>query len=108
VNAGLDLETRFGLYVYGSYYYSDKLPLNDAATVFNPAFRLLNTKIGYKKTVGSSFELNFYGGIDNLLNESYTSIASLNAVGFGGGQPAYFNPSPKRNGYGGLNIKYKL
>jgi len=44
--------------------------------------------------------------LDNILNKRYSSILSLNAVGYGGAQPAYFNPSPARNGYGGLNIKY--
>jgi iron complex outermembrane receptor protein len=108
VNTGIDLETRSGIYIYGSYYYSDNLPLNDAATAFNSSYHVLNSKIGYKKKLGKLLEMNIYGGLDNALNENYTSITSLNAVGFGGGQPAYFNPSPKRNGYGGLNIKYKF
>ncbi len=51
-------------------------------------------------------EANLYGGLDNILNKSYSSIVSLNAVGYGGAQPAYFNPSPKRSGYAGLNLKY--
>ncbi len=108
LNTGIDLETRSGLYFYGSYYYSDKLPVNDAATAFNSSYQVINTKIGYKKKLGRLLEMNIYGGVDNALNENYTSITSLNAAGFGGGQPAYFNPSPKRNGYGGLNMKYKF
>lgn len=108
VNTGIDLETRSGIYLYGSYYYSDKLSLNDAATAFNAAYHVLNSKIGYKKKFGKLLEMNMYGGLDNALNKNYTSITSLNAVGFGDAQPAYFNPSPKRNGYAGLNIKYNL
>jgi iron complex outermembrane receptor protein len=108
VNTGIDLETRSGIYLYGSLYYSDKLPLNDAATAFNSSYHLLNTKIGYKTKLGRALEMNIYGGLDNALDENYTSITSLNAAAFGGGQPPYFNPSPKRNGYAGLNIKYKF
>lgn len=106
ISAGLDLETKAGFYFYGSYFYNDKLPLNDANTDFNSSYSILNSKIGYRKKVVKSIELNLYGGLDNLLNQSYSSIVSLNAVGFNGAAAPYYNPSPKRNGYGGINIKY--
>nr|WP_198160798.1 TonB-dependent receptor [Pedobacter panaciterrae] len=106
INAGVDIETKNGLYFYGSYFYSDKLPLNDANTDYNPSYNIVNAKLGFKKQIVKYLELNVYAGLDNILNKSYSSIVSLNAAGFNGGQPAYFNPSPKRNGYGGLNVKY--
>ena len=106
ISAGLDMETRSGLYGYLNYYYNAKMPLNDKNSDYNAAYQVVNAKVGYKKRLNKAFELNVYGGIDNLLNEVYSSILSLNAVGYGGAQPAYFNPSPKRNGYGGLALKY--
>lgn len=106
MNAGIDLETRTGIYFYGNYFYSDRLPLNDGNTAYNAVYQVLNAKIGYKKQLGNCLELNVYAGLDNIGNKSYSSIVSLNAVGYGGAQPPYFNPSPKRNGYGGLNLKY--
>lgn len=106
MNAGIDLETKTGLYFYGNYFYSDRLPLNDGNTAYNAAYQVLNAKIGYKKQLGNCLELNVYAGLDNIGNKSYSSIVSLNAVGYGGAQAPYFNPSPKRNGYGGLNLKY--
>jgi iron complex outermembrane receptor protein len=106
VNAGIDLETKTGVYFYGSYFYSDHLPLNDANTVYNGSYRVLNAKLGYKKQFLEHFEVNVYAGLDNILNEKYSSIVSLNAVAATGAQAPYYNPSPKRNGYGGLNLKY--
>ena len=106
INAGVDLETKTGLYFYGNYFFSDKLPLNDANTEYNGSYQLLNGKIGYKRKLVNYLEINVYAGLDNILNENYSSIVSLNAVGFGGAQPAYYSPSPKRNAYGGLNLKY--
>ncbi|QNK63735.1 TonB-dependent receptor [Pedobacter sp. PAMC26386] len=106
ISAGLDLETRFGLYGYLNYYYNDKMPLNDKNSDYNAAYQVVNVKAGYKKKLGKVFEINVYGGIDNLFNEAYSSILSLNAVGYSGAQPAYFNPSPKRNGFAGLAVKY--
>ncbi|WP_457289794.1 TonB-dependent receptor domain-containing protein [Pedobacter sp. UYP24] len=106
LNAGLDLETNTGVYLFGNYFYNDRIPLNDASTDYNPSYQLLNAKVGYKKLVLKHLEANVYAGIDNILDQSYSSILSINAAGFNGSQPAYFNPSPKRTGYGGLNLKY--
>ncbi|MHA4895585.1 TonB-dependent receptor domain-containing protein [Pedobacter sp. PWIIR3] len=106
LNAGIDLETKAGVYFYGNYFYNDRAPLNDASTAYNPSYQVVNGKIGYKKLLLKYLEANVYVGMDNILNENYSSILSLNATGFNGAQPAYYNPSPKRTGYGGLNIKY--
>jgi len=106
INAGVDIETRNGIYLYGNYFYSDRLPLNDANSAFNEAYQVFNAKIGYKRQFISCFEINVYAGLDNITNEKYSSIVSLNAAGFGGAQPAYYSPSPKRNSYAGLNLKY--
>jgi iron complex outermembrane receptor protein len=106
INGGLDVETRMGLYAYMNYYYTGKMPLNDLNTDYNPSYQLFNAKIGYKRRLCKAFEANIYCGADNIFNASYSSIVSLNAVGYGGTQPAYFNPSPKRNGFAGLALKY--
>jgi iron complex outermembrane receptor protein len=58
--------------------------------------------------VARAFEINIYGGFDNILNQSYSSIVSLNATSFGGGSAPYFNPSPTRSAYGGFTLKYLL
>jgi iron complex outermembrane receptor protein len=106
INAGIDLETKTGVYFYGNYFYSDHLPLNDANSAYNPSYGVLNAKLGYKKMLLKYLEVNVYAGLDNVLDKSYSSIVSLNAGAPNGGQAPYFNPSPRRTGYGGLNLKY--
>lgn len=106
LNIGLDVETKLGIYCYGNYFFNDRLPLNDSNTAYNDNYQLLNGKIGYKSQVFRNLEMNVYAGLDNILNEDYSSIVSLNAVGFGGAQSPFYSPSPKRNAYGGLNLKY--
>ena len=86
---------------------TDRAPLNDANTHFNEAYHSLNLKLGYRKDL-KPFVLDLYAGIDNLLDREYSSLTALNSVAFGGGQPAYFNPSPGRNAYLGINLKYNL
>lgn len=106
INAGINMETINGFYMNINYFYSDALPLNDGNTAYNPAFTVINLKAGYEKQLGKRFIINIFSGIDNLTNCKYSSFVSLNAIGYGGQQPAYFNPSPPRNYYGGLNLKY--
>jgi len=108
VMLGVDVETKMGLYLYGSYFYNDKTPLDDANEYSNLSYHILNTKIGFRKQLTRSFVVDVYGGIDNLFNERYSSILSLNAVGYGETAPAFYNPSPSRNGYLGINLKYLL
>jgi iron complex outermembrane receptor protein len=108
LSAGLDLEMDFGLYANLNYYYNDKMPLNDSNSAYNPSYGVAGIKVGYKRKLGDSFEMNIYGGVDNAFDESYSSILSLNAAIGSGGQSAYFNPSPKRNGYAGFSLKYFL
>lgn len=108
VSIGVDLETKIGFYFNANFYYNDKMPLNDANTTYNPSYNLLNTKLGYQKEFLKHFNLNVYAGLNNILDAKYSSFTSLNAVGFGGNQPAYFNPSPGINSYMGIALKYKL
>lgn len=108
ISSGINIETKLGLYFDGSYYFNDKLPLNDANSAYNPSYQVLNGKIGFKKRLSKHFEINVYTGLNNITDSHYSSMTSLNAVAFGGGSPAYYNPSPTRNGYLGFNFKYNF
>ncbi len=106
VNAGLDLNTRFGLYSYLTYEYVDGYPLNDANTVFNDAYHVMNLKVGYRRRLGQRFELDLYAGINNLWDEHYAPMTQINAVGFGGAAPRYFYPGLPRNYFAGAKLRY--
>lgn len=108
IDGGVTLEMQSGIYGNVSLYYSDKLPLNDQNTDYNPAYFVANFKIGYKMMLSKHFDLDIYAGINNINNAKYSSFTSLNAVAYGGALPAYFNPNPIRNGYTGLNFKYNF
>lgn len=105
-NAGIDLTTKAGFYAYGTYAFNDRLPLNDENTDFHAAYHVLNFKAGYTHVFGKRIKAEVFGGIDNLLDQRYSSFVALNAAAYGGGQPPYYNPSPGRNAYGGLNLSY--
>lgn len=108
VNAGLDAGLRFGVYLYTTFFYNSRMPMDDGNTDFNDAYRVVNTKLGYRNRFGR-FDVNVYAGVDNLFNELYSSQIALNARSFNPDLSApYFNPSPERMTYGGCSLTYNF
>lgn len=108
INIGLDAGMKYGIYLYSTFFYNDRMPMNDANTDFNEAYAVFNMKVGYRNQFGR-FGINAYIGADNLFNKLYSSQIALNARSFTPNQSSpYFNPSPERMVYGGLSLKYNL
>lgn len=105
---GLDGSTRPGFYLHTSVYYQDAFPMTDDNTKFNNAYAVWNSKIGFKKMIGH-FDVDMYGGLDNIPDAVYASYIELNASPASpGAPPKFYNPSPRRNFYAGVSIKYIL
>ncbi len=94
-SGGVDVLTRPGLYLRATCLYTDKLPLNDANTVYADAYLLPGFRIGYQH---QRFEV--YAGGENLLDQTYSLGNDLNAVG-----GRYYNAAAGRSFYGGLKVK---
>jgi iron complex outermembrane recepter protein len=94
----LDIRTRPGIYLNFTHQFTDKIPLNDANTVFQAAYDLVNMRVGWIKSL-KSFDLELFVGGDNLLDESYSLGNDLNA--FAG---RFYQPAPGRNWYGGVKV----
>ncbi len=102
-SAGLDFnEPRTGLYGNITFQFTDAIPLNDANSLYNDAYKLFNSKIGWRKMLGTKWNLDIYTGINNILDEKYASMLQINALG-----PAlrYYYPGLPRNFYGGFSLK---
>ncbi|MBX3240250.1 MAG: TonB-dependent receptor [Chitinophagaceae bacterium] len=98
VSAGVDINTRPGIYLNTSFCYTAGIPLNDANTAYAAAYRLLNGRIGWNKKL-KKVSLNIFTGIDNGLNQLYSLGNDLNAFG-----NRFFNPAQARNYYGGVML----
>lgn len=94
----LDIRTRPGIYLNFTHQFTDKIPLNDANTVFQDSYDLVNVRAGWVKSLGN-FDLELFVGVDNLLDESYSLGNDLNA--FAG---RFYQPAPTRNWYGGVKL----
>lgn len=94
ISTGIDATTKGGLGIALTYYYSGKIPLNDANTAFANAYNIVGAKLAYQKWIGEKWRLKFMAGTDNLLDEKYSLGNDVN--GFGG---RYYNAAPGRNFY---------
>jgi iron complex outermembrane recepter protein len=99
----IDFRTKFGIYLNFTHQYVSELPLNDANTVYQDAYNLVNLKFGWAKTFAGKWDFEAFGGVDNLLDESYSLGNDLNP--FGG---RFYQPAPTRNWYGGVKLGFSF
>jgi len=105
-SAGLDFnEPKTGLYGNITFQFTDAIPVNDANSIYSNAYKLFNSKIGWRKNLGSKWNVDVYAGLNNILDEKYASMLQINAIG-----PAfrYYYPGLPRNEYGGVRLNYRF
>lgn len=100
VTAGIDVQLKNTLILNGTYYFSDRIALNDANTSFAQPYHLLGVKCTYKiQIVKVSSEL--FVGADNILNQKYSLGNDINAAG-----GRYYNVAMPLNFYAGLVLHW--
>lgn len=97
--SGLDFRFQKSFYLFAQHNYTSTIALNDANSVFSKDFNLIHFKAGWRSSKVGKTGLDFFIGIDNLLNETYSLGNDLNA--FGG---RYYNASAPRNFFGGMKL----
>jgi iron complex outermembrane recepter protein len=96
-----DIQFKKGIYFSSTYYYATKIFLDDANTVAANAYHVLGCRAGWKLAIRSSVKLNFYAGVDNLLDETYSLGNDINAAA-----GRYYNAAPRRNYYAGVSFQW--
>lgn len=105
-NAGIDLDTKAGVYFNAILNYYSRTPMNDANTYYERAYTLLASKIGYRIPL-NQLSLDVFAGVNNMLNTKYSSWINFNADA-SSNPPQFYNPSPGINFYGGVTLKYNF
>ena len=114
-SAGLDFDTNFGFYLQNTFSYMDKVYTDFANTNAVKGFTQLNSKLGYKHTLGK-FDLDAFIAGNNLTSQiNYTFLFlgnNINDSDAGSNYPGVktdINPGPsKAYFFGGLNLKYRF
>ncbi len=97
---GVDLNSRPGFFLHLNYYYSDKMPLNDANTDYAAAYQLVGGRLGYATQV-KKLNLNVFTGVNNAFNAKYSLGNDINAAG-----GRYYNAAATAAYYIGITIGY--
>ena len=98
---GIDLDTKTGLYLNSTYFFSGKIALDDANTSFANSYNLIGMRIGYKKYISKETRMEIFAGAENILNEKYSLGNDINAIG-----GRYYNVAAGRNFYAGITFRF--
>jgi iron complex outermembrane recepter protein len=101
ISAGYDVFLKNGLTANVNYFFSDKIPLNDANTAYAERYHLVGAKIGYQKIFKDTWKFVLSVGADNLLDQKYSLGNDIN--GFGG---RYYNAAPRRNYFASIMMQW--
>lgn len=99
--AGINAETRPGIYLNGNYFYSSKIPLNDANAEYANAYHLLGFKAGFKRTFNQHIIADLFISGDNLLDQTYSLGNDINAAA-----NRFYNAAPGVNFLAGISFQY--
>lgn len=102
-NLGFDLTTNPGLYANFTWFYKDGMPVTSDAANTTASYSLLNTKLGFQKSLSAHCDLDLFFGINNIGGVRYPLMVFSNQL------PDAYLPGPlKANYYGGINFKYNF
>lgn len=99
-NAGIDFDTKIGIYGNVYYNYRSSMPYTSDGLNETNAYSLLNAKVGFRKTI-KQIDFDVYAGANNITGTQYYNMVFVNQL------PDAFIPAPNEiNFFGGLNVKY--
>ena len=101
VVAGIDANTRAGLYANATFFYSSRIALNDANSDYADPYNLFGLRIGYKKYLSKEIRMEIFAATENIFAEKYSLGNDINA--FGG---RYYNLAAGRNFSAGIIFRF--
>lgn len=98
--AGIDIVVKQNWYMNLTNFYSDRIPLNDANSVYASSYNLLGVRLGWRKNEIGKIRVDLFAGMDNALDVKYSLGNDINAAG-----GRYFNAASGRNFYIGITTE---
>lgn len=90
-----------GGFAEARYLFMDAIPADDADTASADSYSLLDVRAGFKDVPLGALVVSPFGGVTNVLDETYVTSVVVNA--FGG---RYFEPGPPRSFYLGVSLAW--
>lgn len=102
INAGIDIETKIGLYGNVVFNYRDAVYFTSDGEHLADPYSILSSKIGFRREI-KRFSLDVYAGVTNLTGTQYYNMVFVNQL-----PDAYIPSNPDANFFGGLSVKYSF
>ncbi len=99
--AGLDVNTKVGLYANTTFFYSGRIALNDGNTSYADSYNLLGIRLGVRRSLSKKIQLEIFTGAENIFDEKYSLGNDINAAA-----GRYYNAAPRRNYYAGVSVNF--
>ena len=102
-NIGIDVSTQPGVYGTVSWLYKDGMPISSDGANNTTSYMLLNTKLGYRRSIAAHVDIDLSLGMSNITNTQYPLMVFVNQL------PDAYLPAPlAANIFGGINFKYNF
>ena len=102
-NLGVDISTRPGLYGSITYLYKDGMPISSDGLNNTTSYSVLNSKVGFRRSLSAHCDLDLSFGINNMTNTQYPYMVFVNQL------PDAYLPAPyNANYFGGIHFKYNF
>jgi iron complex outermembrane receptor protein len=102
-NLGLDITTRPGIYLNAYFSFRDESPITSDNLLRSKSYTLLNGKIGYRRSLGSHFDVDLYAGGTNLTGNQYYYMVFVNQL-----SDAYLPAPLDASFFGGISLRYNF
>lgn len=91
-----------------SYQFVDAIPITDDNSVYSEKYQLLNFYTGANLTFSERWSGQLILRFNNLFDERYASMLSINAGAFGSSEPRYYYPGLPFNYQISASVNYRL
>ncbi len=99
--ASLDVNTKAGVYANTTFFYSDRIALNDGNTSYANSYNLLGIRLGFRHSLSRKIQMEIFTGAENIFDEKYSLGNDINAAA-----GRYYNAAPGRNYYAGISLNF--
>jgi iron complex outermembrane recepter protein len=93
----MDIFITGGVFINSHFRFMDRRPLRDDNTVFDDSYAYMNVRLGIERQLSNTLTIKSSVSLNNIFDEIYSPLASLNATSFGGNPERYYSPAPGRN-----------
>lgn len=106
INAGIQVQFFKHFFINTNMQHLANFFINDANTVKNKQYTVLNAQVGYHNIFFKKLNINVLAGATNLTNQKYASLILINAPAFANKPPRYYYPALPLQWYAQVGVQY--